>query len=71
MECLNCKIELHEQFEHGITIDVCPSCKSIWFDRGELEVLKHQPDQDLLSKLDQSAEFKQKSKMDSCPISFG
>ena len=63
MECLDCKIELNEQYAHGITIDMCPSCKSIWFDPGELEVLKHHPDQELLSKLDQSAEFKQKSEI--------
>ena len=61
MNCLDCKIELNEQHAHGLTIDVCPSCNSIWFDRGELELFKHQTDKDQLSKLNESAEFKPKS----------
>lgn len=61
INCLDCKIELDEQHVHGLTIHICPSCNSIWFDRGVLELFKHQTDKEQLSKLDESAEFKQKS----------
>jgi len=25
--------------EHGVSIDVCPSCRGIWLDNGELETI--------------------------------
>ena len=61
MNCINCKIELNAQHRYGLTIDVCPSCNSIWFDRGELEFFKRQTRKEQLTKLDESAEFKPKS----------
>jgi len=61
MNCPECKIALDKQHVHGLTVNICPSCNSIWFDRGELELFKHQTDKEHLSKLDESAEFKQKS----------
>lgn len=30
---------LEERFSTGIEVDVCPNCKGIWLDRGELERL--------------------------------
>lgn len=30
---------LEERFSNGIEVDICPNCKGIWLDRGELERL--------------------------------
>ncbi len=30
---------LTEMIKNGVTIDVCPECKGVWLDRGELEKL--------------------------------
>jgi Zn-finger nucleic acid-binding protein len=30
---------LVEMMKNGVTIDVCPECKGVWLDRGELEKL--------------------------------
>ena len=30
---------LVEMIKNGVTIDVCPECKGVWLDRGELEKL--------------------------------
>lgn len=30
---------LTERSERGVTIDICPSCKGIWLDSGELEAI--------------------------------
>ena len=38
MRCPMCvQPELQPSHRHGIEIDVCPQCKGIWLDRGELE----------------------------------
>ncbi len=33
---------LEEKYSHGIEVDVCPNCKGVWLDRGELEKLAAQ-----------------------------
>jgi Zn-finger nucleic acid-binding protein len=30
---------LHEREREGLVVDVCPSCRGLWLDRGELEKL--------------------------------
>lgn len=37
MKCPRCESRLDERERHGITVDVCGSCRGIWLDRGELE----------------------------------
>lgn len=38
MNCPVCdNVTLREVEKEGILIDVCPSCKGVWLDRGELE----------------------------------
>jgi uncharacterized protein len=32
-------VPLMEMNKNGVTIDVCPECKGVWLDRGELEKL--------------------------------
>lgn len=40
MKCPRCETTvLDEREREGLTIDVCPSCRGIWLDRGELEKL--------------------------------
>ncbi len=43
MNCPLCVDQvLDERFSHGIEVDVCPNCKGVWLDRGELERLAMQ-----------------------------
>lgn len=41
MNCPRCTIAaLSEQDRDGVTIDICPTCRGIWLDRGEIERLR-------------------------------
>lgn len=37
MTCPRCSNELRQQQREGVEIDVCPQCRGVWLDRGELE----------------------------------
>lgn len=37
MKCPVCDETLREIQKHNVTVDICPGCKGIWLDRGELE----------------------------------
>ena len=38
MHCPRCDVEVLEERERdGVTVDVCPKCRGVWLDRGELE----------------------------------
>lgn len=40
MNCLRCASQvLDEQVREGVVIDICPTCRGVWLDRGELEKL--------------------------------
>lgn len=39
MNCPVCDQQLREIERSGIHVDVCPGCKGVWLDRGELEKL--------------------------------
>jgi len=39
MDCPVCGTKLREIERSGVMIDICPGCKGIWLDRGELEKL--------------------------------
>jgi uncharacterized protein len=40
MTCPRCHTaDLDEKDRQGVKIDVCPSCRGVWLDRGELEKL--------------------------------
>lgn len=39
MNCPNCGETLRERERAGIEIDVCPVCRGVWLDRGELDKL--------------------------------
>lgn len=37
MICPHCNTGMQEITKTGVLIDLCPSCKGVWLDRGELE----------------------------------
>jgi len=37
MKCPLCDERMREVERYGVTIDICPSCKGVWLDLGELE----------------------------------
>jgi len=37
MNCPVCDEKLREVEKHGVTVDICPGCKGVWLDRGELD----------------------------------
>jgi Zn-finger nucleic acid-binding protein len=39
MQCPVCDEKMKEVERQGVGIDICPGCKGIWLDRGELEKL--------------------------------
>lgn len=39
MNCPVCDDRMKEVERQGVAIDICPSCKGVWLDRGELEKL--------------------------------
>jgi Zn-finger nucleic acid-binding protein len=39
MKCPVCDGRMREVEKEGVVIDICPECKGVWLDRGELEKL--------------------------------
>lgn len=39
MKCPKCGADLAEQEYHHVKVDVCPDCKGMWFDGGEIELI--------------------------------
>ena len=37
--CPNCNSSMQNVARSGVEIDICPSCRGVWLDRGELEKL--------------------------------
>ena len=37
--CPNCNASMQNVSRAGVDIDMCPSCRGVWLDRGELEKL--------------------------------
>lgn len=37
MQCPHCDNDLQLQQRHGVEIDLCPACRGVWLDRGELD----------------------------------
>lgn len=39
MKCFNCGKQMKKVRDgHGVILDMCPSCHSMWFDRGEFSI---------------------------------
>lgn len=39
LRCPHCHAQMVQVTHHAVVIDVCPECKGVWLDRGELEHL--------------------------------
>jgi Zn-finger nucleic acid-binding protein len=39
MECPVCGDRLRPVEKYGVEVEVCPGCKGVWLDRGELETI--------------------------------
>ena len=37
MICPKCGQDMREQERSGILVDICPGCRGVWLDRGELD----------------------------------
>lgn len=37
--CPNCSVGMTQVHRSGIELDICPQCRGVWLDRGELEKL--------------------------------
>jgi len=46
LRCPLCDVKMKEVERRGVMIDVCPECKGIWLDKGELERLLALEDQE-------------------------
>ena len=48
MRCPRCGATLgHRQYK-GVSLDSCPSCHGVWLDAGELAMLAHESERELL-----------------------
>jgi len=36
MDCPVCESPMKEVERYGVDIDICPECKGVWLDRGEI-----------------------------------
>lgn len=37
LKCPLCKTEMQEISKYNVVVDVCPNCRGVWLDRGEME----------------------------------
>lgn len=44
MKCPKCGADLRETDHRHVKVDVCPECKGMWLDAGELEMIEHVKD---------------------------
>lgn len=49
--CPKCGEPLRPRTEHEITIDECPACGGVWFDKGEFEALAKRENEGWLARL--------------------
>ncbi len=41
LQCPVCGTPMREIERFGVMVDICPSCKGVWLDRGELDKIIH------------------------------
>lgn len=39
MNCPVCDAQLRTVQKHNVEVDICPDCKGVWLDRGELDLI--------------------------------
>lgn len=40
IQCPNCRVDMLPQARAGIVIDICPGCKGVWLDPGEIDLVE-------------------------------
>jgi rubrerythrin len=50
LRCPKCGEKLTTLQHYGVTVEECPSCKGMWLDRGELEVLAQRENEGWLAR---------------------
>ena len=48
LTCPRCGATLAARQYKGVALDNCPSCHGVWLDAGELAMLAHEPERELL-----------------------
>ena len=48
MACPRCKASLNHRQYKGVSLDYCPNCHGVWLDAGELAMLAHESERELL-----------------------
>ena len=48
MKCPRCGSTLAHRGYKGVSLDSCPRCHGVWLDAGELALLAHEPERELL-----------------------
>ena len=48
MTCPRCQGTLAQRVWRGVSLDSCMSCHGLWLDAGELAMLAHEPERELL-----------------------
>jgi hypothetical protein len=48
INCPRCTTPLTQRSFAHVTVDSCPKCHGVWFDGGELAMLAHEPEKELL-----------------------
>jgi uncharacterized protein len=43
MKCPKCGADLREERFSEVAVDICPDCRGMWLDAGELELLRQAP----------------------------
>jgi len=54
LRCPLCDVKMKEVERRGVTVDICPECKGVWLDRGELDRLLS------LDRVEEEAVFREK-----------
>ena len=44
MKCPKCGSDLEETDYHHVTVDVCPACRGMWLDAGEVQMIRQVKD---------------------------
>ena len=50
MQCPKCGIKLATIQHHDVPVEECPSCKGLWLDRGEFEILSQRENEDWIGR---------------------
>ena len=59
--CPNCNVSMQNVARSGVELDMCPSCRGVWLDRGELDKIIERSVQTPTPKSDDHHAHKQRT----------